>query len=323
MSFGEGKNFVNFRWISIFLFILVALTGWAVAGCKKHSAQQAATPHRYYVTGKVVSVNKSRDSLVVDSQAIPGFMEAMTMPYSVQDPNNLKGVDPGDVIGADVVGDNGGGYLENIMVMAKSNAPPLSQFHAPQPGEEVPDFVLLNQQGRHIHLNSYRGHVLLVTFIYTRCPFANFCPLVSHNFAEIYAATKKDPKLSKDVRLLSITFDPEHDTSEVLRNYGESFHTITGGMPFDRWEFASASPKELPALAHFFGLTITKENGTIVHSLSTTVINADGKVYKWYDNNDWKPADLVADAAQTLAKVPSAMTASHAHASKPAGASGN
>jgi protein SCO1 len=55
----------------------------------------------------------------------------------------------------------------------------------PAPGDAVPDFKLRNQDGRAIHLGQFRGKTLLLTFIYTRCPSPNFCPLVTHNFAVI------------------------------------------------------------------------------------------------------------------------------------------
>ncbi|MGH9738574.1 MAG: hypothetical protein ACRD4X_08290 [Candidatus Acidiferrales bacterium] len=90
----------------------------------------------------------------------------------------------------------------------------------------------------------------------------------------------------------------------MLRRYGESFRDVTGAPPFDRWEFAAAPASELPKIANFFGLTYSDTDGQIMHSMSTTVIAPDGKVYKWYDGSDWQPAELVADAAQALQESP-------------------
>ena len=283
----------------------------ALAGCSKPAQQSAAQPasqqqsknvKRYKLVGKIVSIDASQKTLNVDGQDIPGFMAAMVMPYPVLHASQLSGLEPGDEITADVVvnEDDSSAHLENIVVTKKAGGKPTSELHIPQAGDPVPDFVVLNQNNKRIHLNSFRGHVLLVTFIYTRCPFANYCPLVSHDFAEIYAETKKDPKLAKSVRLLTISFDPQHDTPPVLRKYGESFRDVTGAVPFDRWEFAAAPAKELTEMANFFGLTYSDSNGKIVHSMSTTVIAPDGKVYKWYDGNDWQPSQLVADATEAL-----------------------
>ena len=324
MSRAKSKTAFDNHWPVIFLAILLGVSGWAIGGCKIRPPEQAQNARRYPLVGQIVSVSKDQNTLVVDGEAIPGFMDAMTMPYPVRDAHMLDGLAPGDEITAVVVVDNNGATLENIAVTKKGGGTASEAvFHEPQPGDEVPNFTFIDENGRVIHLDSFHGHVLMVTFIYTRCPFATFCPLVSHHFADIYAATKKDPKLSSSVRLLTLSFDPTHDTPAVLRRYGESFRETTGGIPFDRWVFAAAPLKELPAVANFFGLTYSDHDGTIVHSLSTTVITPDGKVYKWYDHNDWQPADLVTQATQLLDKDRSTVTASHSHAAKTPGTAGN
>jgi protein SCO1 len=293
--------------------ICVAVLSFAaLVGCSKpaqqpaaqqsQAQQQAKNVKRYKLVGKIVSIDASQKALNVDGQDIPGFMAAMVMPYPVLHASQLSGLEAGDEITADVVvnEDDSSAHLENIVVTKKAGSKPTSELHIPQAGDQVPDFVVVDQNNDRVHLSSFRGHVLLVTFIYTRCPFANYCPLVSHDFAEIYAETKKDSRLARSVRLLTISFDPQHDTPPVLRKYGESFRDVTGAVPFDRWEFAAAPVKELPAMANFFGLTYSNNNGKIVHSMSTSVIAPDGRVYKWYDGSDWQPSQLVADATQAL-----------------------
>ncbi len=292
------------------ILVAVALSVAVVAGCSHTVNDEAGTPQakqqqnvkRYKLVGKIISIDASQQTLTVDGQDIPGFMSAMVMPYAVLHAAQLNGLQPGDEITADVVVNQSdmSAHLENIVVTKKAGGKSTSELHIPEAGDRVPDFVVVDQNNKRVHLSSYRGHVLLVTFIYTRCPFANYCPLVSHDFAEIYAETKKDPKLAKSVRLLTVSFDPQHDTPPVLLKYGESFRNVTGTAPFDRWEFAAAPATELPQMANFFGLTYSENNGKIVHSMSTTVIAPDGKVYKWYDGNDWQPSQLVADATQAL-----------------------
>lgn len=288
------------RWPDVCFVLLLLAFAPMLAGCAAKSQSQGQG-QRYHLVGKVVSVDNAQGILLVDHQAIPGFMDAMTMPYPVADTAALATLAPGDEITADVVVTTSAAHLENIVV-TKKGAPGASPAHAamhePQPGERVPDFTLLNQDGKRIRLSSFRGHVLLVTFIYTRCPFPNYCPLVSKDFAQVYAATRNDPALHSEVRLLSISFDPRHDTPAALRNYAATFRQITGEPPFDRWEFATAPPAELRKMADFFGLYFNPENGVIVHSMSTSVISPQGAIYKWYGDNDWSPADLIADAAK-------------------------
>lgn len=290
--------------VAILAFFLAALA-LGIAGCSKSEGPPAQEQtRRYHLAGKVVSIDQQQATLNVDGQAIPGFMAAMTMPYPVRDAKALSALNSGDEITADVVVTKEGYYLENIVVTKKAApgaAKPSGASHQPQPGEKVPDFAFVDQDGKRIRLSAFRGDVLLVTFIYTRCPFPNFCPLVSKNFAQIYAQLRKDPATnSKKIRLLSVSFDSKYDTPAVLKKYARTFDRTTGGDPFDRWEFATVPAKQLSAVADFFGLYYDFSGDQIVHSLSTTVINPDGTVYKWYEDNDWKPADLLEDAEQSL-----------------------
>lgn len=296
----EPRSTRNHRQTRTALLILIAAFALIPAACKKAPAPQAK---RYHLVGTVISIDTAHGSANIDGQEVPGFMAAMAMPYPVHDSKALAALSPGDQITADIVVTDTDSYLENIVVTKKAASPAntTGPSHSPQPGEKVPDFALINQDGKRIRLRSYQGEVLLVTFIYTRCPFPTFCPLVSRNFAQIYAQLRNDPAIgSRKIRLLSVSFDPKHDTPAALKRYAESFKSTTGRKPFDRWEFAAVPAKELPKVAGFFGLYYSLSGDQIVHSLSTSVISPDGTIYKWYDGNTWKPADLLQDATQSL-----------------------
>jgi protein SCO1/2 len=267
------------------------------------------TAKRYPFTGRVVSIDSQNQSAIIDGDAIPGFMDAMAMPYTIKPASDLRLLTPGDSIAADVVvvepdakSDNAAPeyWLEKVKVTAHAPSPPAkgaSSVHFPASGESVPDFSFTNQSGQSTSFKKYRGKVLLVTFIYTRCPFPDFCPRMSNNFAEIYKQLGATPALA-NTRLLSITFDPEHDTPKVLRDYGFTMAHTRDSALFNRWEFAAPTPGDLPKLADFFALTVQPEGGLITHNLSTTVIGADGKVVKWYHGGDWQASDLIKDATE-------------------------
>src|SRR5262249_52474942 len=147
-----------------------------------------------------------------------------TMPYPVVDPKLLDVAAPGDQITADVVVTPTAAHLENIVVVKKAEAPkPGGSLRERVPGEMPPNFELVNQDGKHIRLQQYRGKALLLTFIYTRCPLAEYCPMATHNFAEIEKALAKTPAAYAKTHLLTISFDSQYDTPEVLRNYSRSF----------------------------------------------------------------------------------------------------
>jgi protein SCO1/2 len=272
---------------------------------------QMSVAKRYPFTGRIVSVDTQNQAAVIDGDTIPNFMDAMAMTYRIKPPSMLSQLSPGDSISAELVviphqgnDDNAApdSWLENIKITghaAPSHAA-AANFHIPEPGEDVPDFSFTNQNGKRISLKQYRGKVLFLTFIYTRCPFPDFCPRVSGNFAEIHQQMSTNPALAS-TNLLSVSFDPAHDTAKILHDYGFSVAHTREPALFDRWEFAAPRSADLPRIAHFFALTVSPQGGIITHNLSTAVIGPDGKIIKWYHGSDWQPSDLIKDAADASA----------------------
>ena len=278
-----------------------------------HRSQLTATK-RYPFTGRVVSIDTKEQSAVIDGDNIPGFMDAMAMSYKIKPPAALSQLAPGDSISAEVVvvgtankSDSGAPdyWLENVRVTAHAKSPPAAPGGAqrtPIPGDDVPDFAFTNQDSQRDSIKQYRGKVVLVTFIYTRCPFPDFCPRMGSNFADLDKQLNADPALATRVHLLSVSFDPEHDTPKVLRDYAFSVAHTHDAALFRQWEFAAPRSADLPRIADFFGLIAKPEGGLITHNLSTTVISPDGKIVKSYHGGDWQPSDLIKDATEALAR---------------------
>jgi protein SCO1 len=288
-------------------FVFVPLLCFTTLLSACHRSKPQATK-RYPFTGRIISIDSQAQSANIDGDLIQGFMEPMVMTYKIKPASTLNQLSPGDSISAEVVvvdhdprDENADSdyWLENVKVTGHSAQPPASgpkAFHMPSPGEEVPDFAFTNQDGKRISLHQFRGKVLMVTFIYTRCPFPDFCPRMSGNFAEIYKKLLSDTSLA-DTQLLSVSFDPKHDTPRVLREYGFSVAHTHDATLFRRWEFAAPKPDELSKVADFFALTVKPDGGMITHSLSTAVIGPDGKIVNWYHGSDWQVSDLIKDAA--------------------------
>ena len=169
----------------------------------------------------------------------------------------------------------------------------------PKAGDQVPDFTLVNQDGKPIRLSQYRGKGLALTFIYTRCPQPDQCTLMSNNFAAIEKELQPQPEVYRKTHLLSISFDPEYDTPKVLRSYGASHTGRYSDEGFKHWEFATGTADEVKRIADYFGIKSIKDSSTgkeeLVHSLRTAVIDPQGKLVKLYRGNEWKPADVAAD----------------------------
>lgn len=250
---------------------------------------------RYELKGKVVAVDRAKGEVTVSHEDIVGYMEGMTMPFPLRDADALRVVGVGDRLQATLVVTGRDSWLENPIITktpdGASDAAPAAGGMEPQPGAPVPDVKLTNQDGRPIHIAQFKGRALLVTFVYTRCPLPDFCPLMSANFAQINGELAKDPAARQKTHLLSVTLDPEFDKPEVLKRYGAAY----AGGNFDGWDFATGDPSEVRRLAEFLGLTYMKDGDQVVHSLRTAVVTPDGKLYKLYRGNEWKPEEVLSE----------------------------
>jgi len=292
--------------------LVLSLLGFiALAGC--HSGPKSGAPAAqnfkvYKLRGKVVSTDAAKGEVTLNHEAIAGFMEAMTMPYRLKDPSILSELHPGDTLTADVLvsqDPDADVLLDHIVVVAQARPDykPALTYHVPAPGDAVPDFKLRNQDGRPIHLAQFKGQALLVTFIYTRCPMPNFCPWVTKNFAVLDKAIAADKALSAKTHLVSVSFDPEHDTPERLKAYGATYMGSDAKTAFAHWDFAVPEKPVLLEMAKFFDLGMTSEaDTTITHTLSTTLIGPDGKVIKFYPGNEWTVDQVLADVKQAAGK---------------------
>lgn len=291
-------------------FTLVGVV--TLAGCHPDRESETALSSAqnlkvYKLRGKVISTDSSEDQVTLNHEAIAGFMDAMTMPYKLKDASILNELHPGDVITADVLvssDPNADVLLDHLVVVAqgKPDYRPAVTYHVPEQGDVVPDFKLRNQDGKPIRLAQFKGKALLITFIYTRCPRPDFCPRVTHNFADVNSQLATDPALFAKTHLLCVSFDPEHDTPDRLRAYGATYIGSDAKDAFTHWDFAVPDQPVLKQMAQFFDVGVTNgPDESITHTLSTTLIGLDGKVVRFYPGNEWTPDQVIADVHRLLA----------------------
>lgn len=290
-----------------FLLLFAAL----LSGCRQPSTQTGNTlssPRKTFsIRGKIIGTDAAHVTL--DGDNVPGFMEPMIMAYKLKDPSVVGELHPGDRITAKIlVQQDSEGFhdpeLDDIVVIgqARPDYKPPIQYHTPQRGDQVPDIHLRNQSDHSLHLDEFRGKVVLMTFIYTRCPLADFCPRMSRNFADIDKALSGDPALYDKTHLLSVSFDPTYDTPKVLRSYGGAYTGRYTQETFRHWDFAAPSEKDLPSITQFFSVGVTPgDDKTLTHSLSTILIGKDGRIISWYPTNDWSPAEVLAEIKKAAA----------------------
>ena len=261
--------------------------------CSPSKPKPSSGAKQYQLKGKVVSADKANHKVTIAHEAIGDYMEAMTMPFTLLDDWVYSELTPGAQIQATLVVDQGMSWLENPVVTKVVDATLARSEETgvgPKAGAETPDFTLLNQDGKQISFKEYRGKNLVLTFIYTRCPLPDYCPLMSQHFAKINEAVQQNEKLKAKTHLLSISVDPDYDKPKVLREYGARY---VGKPDFSQWEFAAGTADEVKKVAEFFGLQYWQEKDQIIHGLRTAIIGADGKVVKVYRGNEWKPEEVV------------------------------
>lgn len=290
----------------IFFKLLVSFSlSVLLLSCQAFSAKDGK---RFDLKGKVVSIDKYSKEVTIAHEEIKGFMPAMAMPFKLKDAWPFEVLASGDQIQATLVVTEKSSWLEDVSITKESAGAPTSastgDLSEPKVGDEVKDFPLINQDGKRIHLQQYKGRALLLTFIYTRCPLPEYCTLMSNQFAEIDKELQKNPALYDRTHLLTVSFDPEHDTPAVLRSYGAAHTGQFTSETFAHWEFATGSQQEVHDIAQFFGLRYFQDTDQIVHSLRTAIIAPDGRIWKIYNGNEWKPDEALRDLQTLLATPP-------------------
>jgi len=285
--------------------VLAALLLFAPACRRDAAAPGGGGEKRYPVRGTVVQVEFPDSRVVLDHEEIPDYMDAMTMPFAVRDRSLLNGLDAGDVVSATLVVNlrDNRSWLEELRVVSKGqsiDSPSRTPGRDAKPGEAVPDVALVDQDGRPLRIADYQGKALALTFIFVRCPLPEFCPRMTSHFAAIEKTLGADPALHEKTRLLSISFDTEHDKPDVLKAYGLPFQPA-GKPPFAHWTLASGSADEVRRIAEFFGLEYLPDKGRFNHNLRTVVVRPDGTVFRVHKGSDWEPGDIVNDLRAALA----------------------
>ena len=256
---------------------------------------------QYELQGQILGIDPSRNEVLIKHGAIAGFMPAMTMPFTVKDAGLLSGKAPGDLVTATLVVTDLNAHLSTLTRTGHAAIGAGAVPNTPKilmPGELVEDAALIDEQGKPHPFAAFKGHRVAVTFIYTRCPLPEFCPLMDRHFATVQKTIAGEKEL-RDVRLVSVTLDPEFDTPAILSRHAERLKADPAV-----WTFLTGEPAAVTTFALQFGIFTERDLGTganLTHNLRTAVVDADGRIVKVHSGRDWTPADLVADLKATPA----------------------
>lgn len=157
-----------------------------------------------------------------------------------------------------------------------------------QIGSEVPNFSLVNQTGATVNLADFRGKGVIVSFLYTRCPYPDKCPMVGKKLKNLAELGQKIGE-SESLQILAITLDPAHDKPEVLKAYAQGFDE-----KHSNWSFLTGSEEDIAKVAGAFGVLFWEENGVIEHNMRTAFIDPQGKLRVVKSGSDWKAGEFAA-----------------------------
>lgn len=228
----------------------------------------------YQVDGVVVAVDMTARTMLVSHRPIENFMGAMAMPFRVEDQDQLEALHPGMRVRFELVVSKDGSVARNVRRSGDPDQPippPAQQLRI---GEFVPDVALTDQLGRQVRFSDFRGKVIALDFIYTRCPLPDVCPRLSANFAAL------QKRFRSGVVLLSITVDPDYDTPPVLAEYAKRW-----GADPDVWRFLTG---DVSRIAPLLGEIYWADEGTIGHNSTTCILDSEGRLAAMLEGSAWR-----------------------------------
>jgi protein SCO1/2 len=230
--------------------------------------------------------------VTIQHEAIQGYMAAMTMDFPVRNTNELSGLSRGDVVTFKLVIGTNDDWVEQLHRTGQTGeaATPLQRSEVPElkPGDLMPDADLTTEYGTHLHLSDFRGQTLAFTFFYTSCPLPNYCPRMNKDFSATRDLLRAAPGAGTNWQFLSISFDPNFDTPDILFSYAGLYR----GNDSNHWVFAAMPMRTLAGIAPQLDLMILRAGNGITHNLRTVVLDPQGRIQQLFDGYDWTPEQL-------------------------------
>lgn len=300
-------------WRRFFLLPLVVLGPVTLLSCKAQTtsaaipSSTAQTNHQVFqVKGVVKELKPDGKTVVIRHEEVPNYMPAMTMPFEVHNTNELRGLQPGDLISFQLVVTPDNGWIEHVTKMNAARAAQLPSrptfrlvrdVDPLQVGDALPDYHFTNELGQVVSTKQLKGQAFAFTFFFTRCPYPAFCPLMSANFEATQNKLLAMPNAPTNWHLFSISFDTEYDSPATLKAYAERYDYKPG-----HWGFLTGDLIDITAIGdqvgEYFG---HDEGGGVTHNLRTVVVDTRGRIQKIFPDNKWTSDELVAELLKAAA----------------------
>jgi protein SCO1 len=282
--------------VLVLAIILICASSWA--------------EQQYSASGMVVKVDAPHKSVVISCQSIPGYMEAMTMPFDVRQSKELDGIKPGMTVEFTLVVEKESSHVEKIRIRGYESVeqdpltaqrlkllnritdPKTAEVKPLSSGQRVPDFTLIDQKKRRVRFSQFAGKVVAINFIYTSCALPNYCFRISNNFGVLQKRFKE--QLGRDLVLLTVTFDPVRDQPEVLAHYASTWNADP-----ETWHFLTGPVAQVQRVTSLFGVDYFPDEGLMNHSLHTVIIDRQGRLITNIEGNQFS-VDQLSDLVESV-----------------------
>jgi protein SCO1 len=281
---------------------------------------------QHTVQGLLLEVDQAKKVIVVSCDAIPGYMEAMVMPFTVRGSDNLKTFMPGTEVRFNLVQTGDEDYAEHLQIVQITNhesepteagrltflqraIDPATKARIVPVGQPVPDFTLTDQAQQVTHLSQFKGKVVALTFAYSRCPNPNYCFRLSNNLARMERRFRSEA--GSDLILMTIVIDPDQDRGKALERYADTWKADPKA-----WRFLTGTLPDVRTVAELFGMNFWNDEGFLTHTFHTVVIDRDGKLAANLEGNQFS-ADQLGDLVENVMNRPvQTESASSAHSNQ-------
>jgi protein SCO1 len=263
--------------------VIVALATYPDRCPAAEAIATSAETRQFAVKGVVKKVEPESSRVVIAHEAIPGFMDAMTMPFRVKSPDILAKVQAGDSVSFRLSVTAEESWIDNIIKIpainissaAVTNRESTNAVSAIAPRHHHPllDYAFTNELGQPMRLGDFRGQVLAMTFFFSRCPIPDYCPRLMKNFEEASQKLRNMTGAPTNYHFLSVTFDPEFDTPARLKAYAK-------GYEFDpsHWSFLTGPADKLAELARLSDVKYQRDGAFFNHDMRTLIIDGEGQL---------------------------------------------
>jgi protein SCO1/2 len=274
-----------------------------------------AASRNFAVRGIILKIEPGEDEVLIRNEAISNYMEAMTMPFPLKHPDAVNGLKRGDKVAFQLHVNQDNSWADHFSKIgtvsldgekAAVKTPPTTAANASLRHNPLLEYKFTNELGQAVSFNDFRGQALAVTFFYTRCPLPDFCPRLSRNFQEASQKLEAMTNGPANWHFISVSFDPEFDTPEMLRNYGKSYQYDPA-----HWSFFTGPPDKIAELARAAGVEYEESGGTINHNFRTMIVNAQGHLQMVFPTSGDLSDQIVSEILKATAAQPGSKMAGH------------